>query len=311
MHVNKFLASLLDKDISALPVALSFTDDPRIFLRFVSEYLRSVFHDSVATIDLCQLDFVSIHSQLHMTFLGRSKWFMLVHYKQCDAKKQKKIDELLQDYTGPHRLLLGDAPEKHTVELITVDRVDRTLIQQLNAIIFKDQAKPVHIPSFLDSYTHLGLDQLCLSLSYIHVLGKKSDLFFDTWGEQIVATEQSLFALSGYFFARQKNQFFTIWSKVYSRYSDAFWMSFWSEQLWQAMSYIDASSYTRNSKKLFNRLAFSFKQRHWRSYKMQELVAAHQYLYFLDHAMKHGHPDWGIELFLFMFLDEQFALPVL
>src|SRR5205807_225901 len=111
-----------------------------------------------------------------------------------------------------------------------------------------------------------------------------------------------------YFFSKQKSNFFSLWGELRLQYPDEFWVVFWSEQLWQAIVFCEEAS--RNgaarAKSLVNRLPFSFMQKDWQSYKNDELISAHDFLYSIDYSLKNSAGTFGIDLFVHKFIHKDF-----
>ena len=121
--------------------------------------------------------------------------------------------------------------------------------------------------------------------------------------DRIVAPDYSLFMLSTFFFGKKKKSFFALWLGVKDLYPEAFWTSYWSEQIFRAYGY---SQYAKRqdftkAKKIGYRLPFSFIQKDWRSVEQSALVKAHQSIYSADwHAKNSLHPYLEIAFLEFM-----------
>jgi hypothetical protein len=120
--------------------------------------------------------------------------------------------------------------------------------------------------------------------------------------------ELSLFTLSQYFFARDGMRFFKQWSILKDQYAAPFWISFWSEQLWRASSFIELSEQHNfaEAKRISFKLPFSFIQRDWKNVTVQELKRAHDVLYHCDCAIKNGGDPNVLELFYTDYLQRQY-----
>jgi hypothetical protein len=104
--------------------------------------------------------------------------------------------------------------------------------------------------------------------------------------------------LSQALFDRKSRQFFLQWQRVSLIYPPQFWISFWSEQLWRACSYIQLQKDGKRdeAKKIGYRLPFSFLNNAWRTYSIGELQQAHSLLYDIDYHLKQGGNEYSLEL---------------
>ena len=85
-------------------------------------------------------------------------------------------------------------------------------------------------------------------------------------------------------------QFFESWNSMSRDYSDLFWTTFWSEQLFKASAYISLNNGKNflQAKRIAYRLPFSFIQKDWKMLKVHELAQAHNQLYAIDMNIKNG-----------------------
>ena len=129
-----------------------------------------------------------------------------------------------------------------------------------------------------------------------------------TWFEKIVVPEESLFSLAQFFFARKKDAFFKVWLNLKDEYNGAFWTTFWSEQLWKAYHVVSLRKEGNfaAAKQMESRLPFSFLQKDWKTFDAKELSHAHDFLYSIDHRLKNGLSDNGLEIFYHGFMRGAF-----
>lgn len=123
-------------------------------------------------------------------------------------------------------------------------------------------------------------------------------LFFESL-QKIIITQKSLFKLSEYFFAKREKMFLSYWHKVRTEYPHEFWVSFWSEQLWQAALFLAIMKEKRVAtiEKHVRRLPFSFVKRDWRRCNKREIIVAHNFLYHIDYRLKSGRAMQGLIYF--------------
>lgn len=252
--------------------------------------------------------------QLAVTFLGNARLYWLL-----DVENQKNVTQImsyLDNYQGPHWLITylpRDVLEKATVKHCTVvdlpADVDKKFFGLLATLLYGLDTKNNLITDVFQKIDKISIDQACVLLNYITVLGASTQELLDSdWLEKIIIPDRSLFLLSQYFFAKDENQFFHQWKKIQHDYSDLFWISFWSEQLWRAYYVIlfNKKNVTATLKKMSYRMPFSFTQRHWKNYDCIELANAHNYLYVAEYNIKNGGTIEIIESFYGAFFCNNF-----
>lgn len=225
---------------------------------------------------------------------------------------RKSVFAVSADYAGPHRIGLfcaekdRDALSGPLIKHIPCDEpVSREFFIELIQLLGRDVSGGVW-----DLWTEkrgvLLLDDACRLIWYAAISGDKQE-WFSAWDTRLFVSDQSLFKLSQYFFARDRVQFMKLWQLFSAEYPPEFWIVYWSEQLWQAhMVVVSMRQGTRPA--ATNRLPFSFLQRDWRKYEPRELVAAHTTLYNTDFCLKNGVANsYGIELFVIKFINGDFA----
>jgi DNA polymerase III delta subunit len=131
------------------------------------------------------------------------------------------------------------------------------------------------------------------------VLGKGSAQFSRDWLPDMIVPELSLFSLSQALFDRKPSSFFKLWKQFSQKYSVPFWITFWSEQLWRAYCYVrlQKNGKEAEAKKIGYRLPFSFLNRSWRNYTLEELKTYHHLLYEIDYQVKNGGSAYALDLF--------------
>lgn len=286
---------------------------PIIFLSHLITNARSQSL-TIESIDFSNIVFTQALAQLQTSFLGMGLIYYLRNCHELDKKNRQLLFEYLSTYQGPHKILLcalhEDAIRLHKQCLVEVpDAINAATFLSL----FNFSKKKINaqiqkcLQSLCASYTNITLDQACMIIAYIQVIGKFDEcvnLF-----EMILQSEQSLFALSQHFFAKEPSQFFKRWAAIEAEYPMTFWCIYWSEQLWRAYFaryYLDHQQ-TQQAKSIGYRLPFSYLQKDWKKSSLKELKSAHQAIYELDLAYKNNiETQAGIELFYTKFFQNQF-----
>lgn len=152
---------------------------------------------------------------------------------------------------------------------------------------------------------NLSVDQIYLFMRYAALMGKNQREFIDQWLGLLVSSEKSLFTLSQHFFAQESKKFFALWGTISADYPPAFWVVFWSEQLFRASCYVQLMQQRKiaEAKRISFRLPFSFMQRDWRLYKPHMLRDAHAVIYAIDFNIKNGASDAALDLFYSQFFQ--------
>jgi hypothetical protein len=85
----------------------------------------------------------------------------------------------------------------------------------------------------------LSLETSYLFLQHYNFVGKQMEADFEQYFLEIIESSDSLRDLSSAFFDRDGKRFFTIWQKIKGRYAEFFWIAYWSNQIWEAIAFVD------------------------------------------------------------------------
>lgn len=239
---------------------------------------------------------------LQTSFLGSNSCYWLGSFDDLAKSKQKAWLEFFNSYRGPHTLLFYsstpiDSKAAHIETIELPDAVDASLFQKVAHML---GAQTVSFRSQLFRQTDkLSLDEAYLFVKYDTVLGKGSQEFVTDWLPDMVVPEVSLFSLSQALFDRKPASFFRLWKQLSHRYAAPFWTTFWSEQMWRAYHYVSFQKKGKQleAKKMGYRLPFSFLNRAWRNYSLEDLKSYHSFLYEIDYHVKNGGSDHALDFF--------------
>lgn len=286
-----------------------------LFFERLKKYIEQQTGDSFKTINI-DFDISQVQSQLSTTFLGQTSWYWLSNIGLISSKK-KKSDYLnfIKNYSGPHRLLVF-IPESDITTLsneimhyVIQENYQYDQIKKI-PILYDDQKTEILAYFYSKLYRlkkEYSLDQLCLLKEYASLLGKNMNQFFDTWIEQLIISDVSLFHLSQLFFEKQSSEFFRKWQDIRKYYADQFWTAYFSEQLFKASFYIRYQGQVpTDQKQLLFGLPFSFIKHDWQLYHIRELQAAHQKLYTIDLSLKRGGNIHQLDSFCMLFFSNAF-----
>lgn len=279
--------------------------------------LLSFFKDKQIPIEMLGVDDLEpshIISRLETSFLGMKICYWIRGMDALDKKTRQQLLTYLAYYKGPHQIIfLGTHNElnahfsKRTyIELpaaITSDLARSLLIafKKNNPVIAKNTSM------LITQHEHLSLDQFCMLISYMQVVGKTED--YNQILDRVIESEHSLFTLAQHFFAKNGTEFYKLWNLIHAQYPITFWCVYWSEQLWRAhhVFYYVTKGQMAQAKSVSARLPFSFIQKDWKKSSLSELKNAHQWIYDLDRAYKNNiETEAGIDLFYNKFFQNQF-----
>ena len=315
-----------DSLLSGLSVImLSGHENPLMFLTTFYQRLRNI-EIEVTFLDTESFSFEDCKSQFEMSFLGMRRLYILKHFSSMDAEAKKKWHTYLERYEGPHVVLFFDCLEavkkdkdESIKQKVLGERSTHLLIEIPGTIdigLYKEifsyfypavSINPNFVTALFSAHSELTLDDACRCMSYQTVVGRHWNSFFDSWISKLIVSETSLFLLSETFFAKNPKKFFKLWKGCKETYPVEFWIAYWSEQLWQAVQYIQRVRQFGivEAKKNKHRLPFSFMNVDYKKHSQISLSQAHDLLYTLDYCLKNGADSAGLELWYHKFLVAQ------
>ncbi len=253
-----------------------------------------------------------------MSFSGENTYWLEGFYTLPD-KKQQEMLHYLRTYKGPHRVVLfsdkvidNAASKDGNDDMNVISLPQDIMLKDFLAIRFLVNDNLQDKSSFASQITmysdYLSLESVCLLAHYELVVGKNADDFFSQWITRIIDPTSSLFVLSQHFLGKKSKQFFRQWAAISEHYLPTFWASFWADQIWRAYVYYDLMKQKKfpEAKKAQYKLPFSFINRDWQQYNLDELRNAHLFLTNLDFRLKNGGSDIGLEHFYGQFFDNKF-----
>ena len=235
----------------------------------------------------------SLVAYLTMPLFGAGV-YSIKNSRMLTGQAKKFYGTFLPEYKGPQYIFLHDhaldmLESAACLKIVLPDKITAELYA-LCAQVFYGLTDKLFVQELFSKYTVLSCEQAFLLLKYQRILGAKASVLLPYWFDKLLEPHYSLFTLSSYLFAGQRTEFFTLWASVSGEYPQEFWVAFWSEQLWQALLFINKQQTCglAEAKKLAVRLPFSFMQKDWRRYTCVYLTQAHTALYTLDTRIKNG-----------------------
>ncbi len=305
MHALDFMKSLsASGNPSPGPLTFHSSQFSPLFLFCFQSYIRSFL--SLTILDVYNQPFESLKGLCETSFLGMQAFYWFKDFHLLDAHSKRKWLEYLKQYKGPHTIFLFDTGNPVLETLYTLPEfVSKDLYKELCMFFFPEiPLEKEFLLKLFEKKEKLSLEEAIIVMNYQMAVGKKVDAFFHDWFSKIFVPEHSLFTLSQHLFAQQSKDFFSLWSHCSSEYPLEFWTAYWSEQVWQGALFVLRVQQEGIvvAKKYAQRLPFSFINKDWKKHTYKKLVDAHHALYMLDHTVKNGGADYGLEVWYYTFL---------
>jgi len=272
---------------------------------------------SYASLDIQQTDIDTIYRYVTTLFLGQRWIYSIKGLSGCDKRTQRHVlDMLAQTQLAHHVLIFTDQLDVaknalHDVSsaIIACDHVSQNAFARTYYTLFSQTFPSDYLRQVYAERRSLHFIHAYLIMWYYYVLGKRFTRWHDQWLGYVVPEQASLFQLAEYVFRKNATKTWLTWKRVFADYPIEFWIAFWSDQMWQAYTFVSvAQEHTvARARKVTTKLPYSFMQRDWRYIQLHELTAALTYLYSLDVHMKQGGSQYVIELFLYKWLSNAFV----
>lgn len=300
-----FKSSLFDKNFKNRIVYFKGIEYPFLFFHLLFQSIKKSSRLNVNFIKINELDISKLKLNFEQYFLGESLFFWLGNIS--DYKKRNELISYLNLYYGPHSIGFFvnneiQVESNFKIEPINCDNI--ATIAQFESLLFLWDASHhkiilQFIKKIFQKYNRLTLDQVCILANYAILLGSRYSNFIDNWLENILVNDYSLFTLSKYFFSHDSKSFFKYWNSIFENYAPVFWTSFWSEQLYRAVNFLNLRNQGKNfeAKQMSYKLPFSFIQSDWKKTSIIELQKSHQHIYNIDYALKNGGSAISLDLF--------------
>ncbi len=276
-------------------------------------------------------DKIQVSGSLQQSFLGETTFYWLGEYKfkKTDKTKIKLIDFLLT-YNGPNFAAIyineEKLPAKTLKQIKSKSLQDKSLIELKEQIDFEDfksmalffgkniNEKKLKIASQIFKNTKtIPLDAAISLMNYLELISvKMADSFYNYISSTLIQDNPSLTNLAEYFFAKNPEAFFSLWSKIYQDYPEMFWVAFWSEQIWKAhyvVKYLKQKNFTA-ARSLSFRLPYSFINKDWKKAELPSLQGCYKFLYSYDFALKTGSTFCALDLFYLNYFTNNFTQKV-
>lgn len=285
---------------------------PLLFFSLIKKIINGTNPELLQSIDSSH-KLADLKAQCETHFLGMHRVYWFGDSNSLPKAMHKKWVSYFSLYAGPNTIMFfaqKDSITKRSKQWSVIelpDLVDKKLFTILLALYGSENK--LFVKQLFAKENKFTLDTACLFAQYAQLIGKNTDDFFSTWFNRLHVSDTSLFLLSQYFFAKDKNKFYHLWARVYDQFSPPFWTTFWSEQLWRSAQFTQSMQIgdRLKAKRISYKLPFSFINRDWRNFKTKELAHAHDALYRCDYALKNGAQPYVFDVFYTKFFRNQFA----
>lgn len=251
-------------------------------------------------------------AQISQYFLGFKSCYWLSDIASYKKPYQKGWQDFILSYKGPNNIFCFDSSNKiisnEFIDVVNIlDFVTKKDFIELVSLLFPEIAlNSKFINGVFKLNTKIEVENAVNLINYYLISGKSYKEFLDKWFSKIIVTDYSVFLLAQYFFSQDKENFFDYWMKLKDSFPIEYWISFFAEQLWQAIIFIKMSIALGHSeaKKRAKKLPFSFINKDWRLHKdhLESLIMAHNNLYLIDYKLKNGSKYtldlWFIKFFV-------------
>lgn len=287
---------------------------PYLFISLLQRHLKKQFIiESLVSGDGTSMSALTL-TGTQTSFLGNSIIYFYNGIYEGESRKKTGILEQLQSYSGSQTVVVvSKSPltlQTRDIQIELDHPVDKALFKALIVLAGFDFSERLQAAQKIvfSRVGKLSLELACLLLNYVTVAGSWFDDFSKQWLDLIVQPDTSLFVLSQYLFAKNVTGFYGQWQKISHHYSDMFWISFWSEQLFRACHVVQfqQQKHFAQAKAISHRLPFSFLNQDWKKYSAQELSHAHDFVYALDHSLKNGSDQTMLDVFYHGFFNGTF-----
>jgi len=321
MNLSNFLTQARESSFWSKKKALCFTGSqyPLTFFSQLFDFLKKekLLCAPYQRIFIDSMDKKEVYSNLSQSILGNYSFFWLgdIGSEKKNNQSQKLIDFLL-NYQGPHVVSFFISHDSKIVEKKKIKGIeipDTISYQDLMSLmlffqISFDRDKNNFLKSFFVSNQTIKIEVACNVIKHLALIGSRSLDSMASYLCHLIDSPPTLNVLSEQFFAKQPKIFFTTWNTIRTDYSDMFWITFWSGQLWKAHNvtgYLKQKNFVA-AKQMSYRLPFTFINKYWKLCNQGELVQAYQFLYSMDYAIKTGSITDAFDLFFMNYFEGRF-----
>lgn len=266
-------------------------------------------------LDIASYEPASLQALLQMSFLGQTCTYLVSDL--TDVKKNVKdlFIGIITHYQGPHTIIcsLPDAKNYTYASALVLDVQDVYTFEEVKHlyVAVDETLRQKYIYFFTAAYKYkkqFSLDDIWMLSRYASLVSAQQyGQFFQDWFCKLVVADSSLYTLSQLFFEKESQEFLHYWQQIKDNYSEMFWISFWSEQLYRTYFYVVmVQKGNPQAKAIGYGLPFSLLKFGWQQIHISEIMQAHQAVYALDGMFKHGKSVYELEAFFFRYFNHEY-----
>jgi len=239
------------------------------------------------------------------------KIFFIKNISIVDKNIKKLWFNKIFNYNGIHKLILivNELDLNNSNVKFDVYKIDKK-INKVSCKKLYQFFSGKYIIKYMDYIYDIkdfyNIDELLILMNYQYLV-KNYDKDLTIFLNKLIFNKQSLFTLSSYFFALDKYNFFNYIEFIKYDYTPEFWLSYWADQIWQAIVYIDniKNGKFSNSKIDFKGLPFSFFNKDFKIY-IDNFLLENSYI-FISNIVKNINSDINynyLDLFYYKFFNK-------
>lgn len=320
MELTEFIknsSQILQKSEKTILLFQSLHYSHNFFFALFQQVKQSLSQDytDFKIIDIQSGDF-AYKVQLETSFLGTSCVYFLQGVWGLKAKQKDDFLTYLAGYKGPHKVIVfidtktNFLEKLHTLLIKIKDKYFFEDAKKLWVVNDFDQAEKlvVYLQQLYSLKQSFSLDELFLLKNYQMVISKDEKDFYESWANRLVLPDNFLYMLSQLLFEKKVKEFLRLWFELKDLYSEMFWISFWSDQLYRAYFFI---FYTQQenfaaAKQVSFGLSFLFIKQTYKHYQLLELQNFHNALFAVDSSLKNGGNVYQIDQLYINFFASTF-----
>lgn len=282
---------------------------PSLLITFVLTSLKQQGR-SITKLDVTPQTLSDIQLQLSSSFLGSNYTYWLSGVHELEAAECKQLIQFLSNYVGPHSVLFFLMPDERRAlpsSITTITIPERLAYDDFIHLLMVYDARLKErsgvfkmVQQIFEQYQAITIEQAMLIMEYLPLLSKSAQEFMQQWLPRLMSGEQSLFALSQAFFAKNLSDCLHLWHQMREQYVDQFWTAYWSEQLFRAYHVVralDMRDSTIDIKRISARLPYSFLKRDYKRWNVAQLLYAHQVITQIELDLKAGASSLQLDTF--------------
>ncbi|HTM06326.1 MAG TPA: hypothetical protein VL201_03730 [Patescibacteria group bacterium] len=290
-------------------------------LSFISYYIKHHNKGKLIAIDLAdtQTNIATLFEHtLEITFLGQKCTYLIkTPWEELSHVQQNILLRMIHTYAGPHSCIIPvqktatSAFQSKNIHLVQTP----TFLSFEEALLLARQL-PLNCMPIFQKIVKLAIQQsenipFHLVTTLFDYSSVVSNTLIDDFSTQmlpsLLKTKQSLYELSGQLFGK-KQSFFQTWYVTEPTYSQAFWTTFWCDQLMKAALFCTYKKRgaTQEAHIIGTGLPFSFLNKDWRLYTAEGLSKGYTALYEYDCRVKERILIKSLDSFFIKFFRHEF-----